>query len=262
VLNKILAGIAAATATIVLTQSGFAADIAVKAGPMPVVAPAYNWTGIYVGLNAGGGWTGVDYLNTANTTAFGDVAGPPGFSDHADGFVGGGQIGFNWQAGNFVFGVEAMFDHSNMRGKVNPLRGAPPPFAQDDIFQTRIQSLFLGTARLGLAWDSALVYVKGGFAGGDVEVKVSDTVGITRGAGVSSDWRTGYTIGGGAEYGFRFAPGLSVALEYNFVRLDSASYELGTSAAPLLYTFNVATQDTHLVMGRLNYRFSQFGLLH
>ena len=259
--NKALAGLAA-TVAIVATQSAFAADLPVKASPVPFVAPAYNWTGIYVGLNAGGGWSGVDYLNTVNTTAFGDVAGPPAFSDHADGFVGGGQIGANWQAGMFVFGVEAMWDHSNMRGKVNPLRGGPPPIGQDDNFQTRIRSVFLGTARIGLAWDNALVYAKGGFAGADVEVKVTDIVGVNQGTGTSSDWRTGYTVGGGFEYGFRFAPGLSAAVEYNYVRLDPASYELGGTAFPALYTFNVATQDTHLVMGRLNYRFSQWGLLH
>ena len=260
-LNKVLAGIAA-TVAIAATPSAFAADMPIKAGP-PVVAATYNWTGVYVGLNAGGGWTSVDYLNTANTTAFGDVApGPPGFSHRVDGFVGGGQIGANWQFGNFVFGLEAMFDHSNMHGKLNPLRGGPPPVGQDDNFQTRIRSVFLGTARAGLAWDNALVYAKGGFAGGDVQVKVTDTVGVHQGAASSSDFRTGYTFGGGAEYGFRFAPGLSMAVEYNYVRLDSGSYELAGTAAPLLYTFNVEPRDMHLVMGRLNYRFSWFGLLH
>src|SRR4051812_17984447 len=103
----------------VAAHSAFAADLPVKS--IPYVAPAYSWTGIYFGLNFGGGWTQADFLNTANTTAFGDVVGPPGFSNHTNGFVGGAQLGANWQAGNFVFGVEAMLDHANMRGRVNPL---------------------------------------------------------------------------------------------------------------------------------------------
>jgi outer membrane immunogenic protein len=261
VLNKMLAGIAA-TVAIVATQSAFAADLPVKAGPVPVVAAAYNWTGIYVGLNFGGGWTDVDYLNTANTTAFGDVGGPPGFSHESVGFVGGGQIGANWQIGNFVIGAEAMLDHANMRGKINPLRGGPPPLGQDDNFQTRVRSIFLGTGRIGFTWDTALLYAKGGYAGADVEVKVADTVGVNQGAGTSSGWRSGYTFGGGLEYGFRWAPGLTAAVEYNFISLDSANYQLAGTAAPLLYNFNVDTRDMHMVTGRLNYRFSQWGLLH
>lgn len=260
-LNKILAGIAA-TVAVVATQSVFAADLPVKAGPVPYVVPAYNWTGIYFGLNFGGGWTRPDFLNTANTTAFGDVTGPPGFSNDTNGFVGGAQLGANWQVGNFVLGAEAMLDHANMRGRVNPLRGAVPPVGQDDNFQSRIRAVFLGTARVGWAWENVLVYAKGGYAGADVEVKVTDTVGAAQGAGTSSGWRSGYTVGGGAEYGFTWAPGLSAAVEYNFVSLDAASYQLAGTAAPLLYTFNVDTRDIHMVTGRLNYRFSWFGLLH
>ena len=110
-------------------------------------AAVYNWNGFYIGGNIGGGWANAEFLNLANTTFFGDVAGPPAFSHNMSGFVGGGQIGYNFQSGAFVFGLEAMFNYSDIKGGVNPLRGGLPPLGQDDNFATRIQSLFLGTAR-------------------------------------------------------------------------------------------------------------------
>ena len=130
-----------------------AADIPVKARPVaPVMAaPVYNWTGLYIGGNVGGGWGRAEYQSTANTTFFGDVgAGTAPFSHNTSGFIGGGQIGYNFQSGSFVFGVEAMFDYSDIKGSVNPLRGGLPPLGQDDLFETRIRSLFLGTARVRL----------------------------------------------------------------------------------------------------------------
>lgn len=232
-----------------------AADIPVKA---PVVAPVmapivYNWSGFYIGGNIGGGWASADYLNTANTTFFGDVAGPPGFSHNMSGFIGGGQIGYNFQSGAFVFGIEAMFDYSDIKGSVNPLRGGLPPLGQDDNFATRIQSLFLGTARVGYAWNNVLLYAKGGYAAGEVKVAVADVAGANQGAGSGSSWRGGWTVGGGVEYGF--TPNWTAAIEYNYVRLDGTAYELGGTAAPLLYTFAHQVRDTHLVTGRLNYKF-------
>lgn len=240
------------------SSSGFTADLPAKARPMaPIAAPIYNWSGFYIGGNAGGGWGRADYLNTANTTLFGDVAGPPPFSHNTSGFIGGGQIGFNWQVTNWVFGLEAMYDYSDIRGSVNPLRGGAPPLGMDDVFETRIRSLFLGTARLGYAWNNWLLYAKGGYAGGDVRVSVVDTVGANQGAGSDTKWRHGWTVGGGLEYGI--TPNWTVAAEYNYVRLQSGSYELGGTAAPAVYTFDVDTRDTHLATIRLNYKFDWGG---
>ena len=235
-----------------------AADLPVKARPVvPVAAPIYNWSGFYIGGNVGGGWSRADYLNTANTTFFGDVGGPPGFSHNTSGFVGGGQVGFNWQVTNWVFGVEAMYDYANVKGTTNPLRGGAPPLGMDDNFETRIRALFLGTARVGYAWNNWLMYLKGGYAGGDIRVSVVDIVGANQGSGSDTHWRNGWTIGGGVEYGL--TPNWTVAAEYNYIRLQSGTYELGGTAAPALYTFVVDTRDTHLATVRLNYKFGWGG---
>ena len=161
-----------------------AADIPVKAPLVaPVMAPPCT-TGaasISAATSAAVGQR-ADYLNTANTTFFGDVAGAPAFSHNMSGFIGGGQIGYNFQSGAFVFGLEAMFDYSDIKGGVNPLRGGLPPLGQDDNFATRIESLFLGTARIGYAWNNVLLYAKGGYAGGEVKVTVVDNAGVNQGA--------------------------------------------------------------------------------
>jgi outer membrane immunogenic protein len=259
--KNILVGVAIAALS---ALPAVAADIPVKAPVVaPVMAPAvYNWTGVYIGGNVGGGWGRANYQNTANTTFFGDVSPPPSplntpFNHNTRGFIGGGQIGYNWQSGSFVFGVEAMFDYSDIKGGINPLRGGLPPLGMDDNFETRIRSLFLATARVGHAWNNWLIYAKGGYAGGDVRVSVSDVVGINQGSGSASSWRSGWTVGAGVEYGI--TPNWTVAGEYNYVRLQSGSYQLAGAAAPALYTFDVATRDTHLALVKLNYKFNWGG---
>ena len=90
-----------------------------------------------------------------------------------------------------------------------------------------------------------------------MRVSVSDVAGVNQGSGSASSWRNGWTVGGGVEYGI--TPNWTVAAEYNYVRLQAGSYELGGTAAPLLYTFDVATRDTHLATLRLNYKFDWGG---
>ena len=98
-----------------------------------------------------------------------------------------------------------------------------------------------------------LLYAKGGYAAGEVKVAVVDIAGVNQGAGAGSSWRSGWTVGGGVEYGF--TPNWTAAIEYDYVRLNGTAYELGGTAAPLLYTFAHQVRDTHLVTGRLNYKF-------
>ena len=98
-------------ASLAAIQSASAADMALKAPPPP--APVYSWTGWYVGLNLGG-----SFGRAADTTTFG--AGPTVFSSTSsrlDGVIGGGQIGYNWQANtNWLFGLEADIQGSSERG--------------------------------------------------------------------------------------------------------------------------------------------------
>jgi outer membrane immunogenic protein len=103
----------AVLASLALIGGASAADMPVKAPvyKAPVVAPPYNWTGFYIGLNVGGSWGHQDndlVTVPGGVTLFSN-------SDNLDGFIGGGQIGYNWQADQWVFGLEADFQGSSQK---------------------------------------------------------------------------------------------------------------------------------------------------
>jgi len=103
-----------------VVNSASAADLPVKAriAPLP---PVFSWTGCYFGVNAGGVWGSASDNWTANPLP-GAFNGPAFISANGSNtmtgssFVGGGQIGCNYQAGQFVLGVEGDLDSSDLRG--------------------------------------------------------------------------------------------------------------------------------------------------
>jgi len=127
-----------------------------------------------------------------------------------NGFLGGGQVGFNYQVGQFVFGVEGDFTGTGIKGGVNAL-GAT--------FNNTVNWTSTVTGRAGLAFDRWLVYGKGGVAW------AGDKFSTNRYSAFSSeitDTRIGWTVGGGVEYAF--APQWSAKVEYNFMDFGTKSY--------------------------------------
>ena len=239
----------ATVAVIGFASIASAADMPVKA---PVyrtpVATVYNWSGCYIGLNAGGGWARTEFTNTVNTTAFGHLDPGEGFTYDNSGFVGGGQIGCNYQVNQWVFGVEGSFDGTSIKGDANNLA-----ILNDDIFTTKINSLATVTGRVGYAWNNVLLYAKGGYAGANVQFSVSDTNsagGSPVGSGSQTRWQSGWTLGGGLEYGF--TPNWIIGVEYNYIDLGTANYEVGGNSGS--YAFDVRTR-IQTVLARLSYKF-------
>ena len=112
-MKKLAIGIAAIAALI--GTPGFAADMAVKARPMPPTppVPVYSWTGCYIGGNLGGGWADKSFVEGAGSVAVGLSDG----GHTASGWLGGGQAGCDYQfAGNWVIGVKGMWDAANLTG--------------------------------------------------------------------------------------------------------------------------------------------------
>lgn len=186
-----------------------AADMAVKAPPPPPPAPVYSWSGFYVGGSLGGhggndsdpallingGWFGFADLPLA-------AAGLPN-TLKPSGFAGGGQIGYNWQAQNLVFGVEAgIFGlaGTSSRNAAIPLTNQEMSFVGDSASDKWIATL---RARVGLAFDRVLLYVAGGaaFSNWSISHSYFDTVGAIPTTVSSSPTRSGWTVGGGLEYG-------------------------------------------------------------
>jgi outer membrane immunogenic protein len=238
-----------------LTFSGsaFAADMAVKAPPPPpVVAPAYNWTGCYIGGSAGGTWG-----NAAIDSAF-----DPGFPAnhlHTDpnGFIGGGQIGCDYQnPSNWLIGLQGEFNltsaHSNQT--------VYPPFPyRSETFDERMDWFASATARLGYVSGPWLFYGKGGAAWVRDNLNDSSELESSSFNFNGNTARSGWTVGAGFEYAI--APNWSTSFEYGYYNFGTKSVTLsgltfsamgfapGSESIPLNQNFSV-------IKAGLNYRFS------
>mgnify|MGYP001156542833 CR=1 FL=1 len=242
--------LAAAAVSILFAGSASAADLAARPytkAPPPMVA-VYNWTGFYVGGNVGGAWANQEWINTANTTIFGDLAPGQGFRNRETGFIGGGHVGYNWQANNFVFGLEGGIQGlSNDSTVLNNVFGAG-----DDVFNWRTEWMATVVGRLGLAYNNNLFYVRGGWAGVNNKLSVVDNVPVT-GSGSQTQWHNGWTVGAGWEYGL--TQNWIIGVEYNYAAFERKSYQLNATEVGATYAFDARPRDIQSVVGRLSYKF-------
>jgi outer membrane immunogenic protein len=257
-MRRLLLGVVGIVA-VGLATSASAADMAVKAPPPAPLPVIYNWGGFYVGANAGYGWSNrcID-VTAINNVAIFDAEG----CRSAGGGVVGGQIGYRWQASNWVFGLEAQGDWANLRNSNQSLFFTSNGFA--DTWTTKTTALGLFTGQVGYAWNNVLWYVKGGAAVANQNWTLFNNA---TGVGFFSADRTrwGGTIGTGIEYGF--APNWSVALEYDYLwRVSNSNTYLVTGAliAPGVvgnvtsFTANTRS-DVNMITARINYHFNAFG---
>src|SRR5258708_21054599 len=160
--SKFIAALAFAAAFGVRAAS--AADLGARSyyTKAPAIADAlYNWGGFYVGGHVGGSSANKSWTNVANTTAFGDLGPGQGFRQRGTGVFGGGQIGYNWQASNYVFGLEGTPSGMDNRGTLlNNVFGA-----RDDVFSWRTSLMPTVTGRVGFAVRNNLFYCKAGYSG-------------------------------------------------------------------------------------------------
>lgn len=190
--------------------------------------PYYDWSGIYVGGNGGGGWSDT----TFDFKAAGVLLGA-----HPTGALAGGQVGFNVQRGSWVFGAEYDGDWSGLRDH------GVAPVAVDVV--TKLHDLQTLTGRLGYAYNNVLVYAKGGWATGEISVNFA-----TGGVPVSeaSKRLNGGTVGGGIEYGL--TRNIILGVEYDYAHLDGRSF-----TAPPVVPFSETSLNVQSVVGRISYKF-------
>jgi outer membrane immunogenic protein len=210
--------------------------------PPPPPVPMYNWSGFYIGVQ--GGFGSGELERTLVTTGV-------GFTTETSGGLFGGTVGFNWQAGYWVFGFEADYAWADISRNVDNCFG---------ILLVRCRSGLdtFGTARLrvGGAWGPALIYATGGLAFGEHSAGVFDDL-----TGLSverSEFAVGWTVGGGVEWGF--APGWSFKAEALFFDLDVD--RLNTFNTPLAFVDAQGVDIRHtgvIVRGGINYRFNWGG---
>ncbi|UTD26867.1 outer membrane protein [Bradyrhizobium sp. WD16] len=214
-----------------------AADLAARPytkAPPPIVSPLYNWSGFYLGINGGGGW---------NRSSW-DIAGFDEGSHTGSGGTVGGQIGYRWQFGTWVFGLEGQGNWADISGSnANILF----PALND---HSKVEAFGLFTGQIGYAFDAALLYVKGGAAvtGNKYKTVVAAT-GALNDSGKDTRW--GGTVGVGLEYAF--APNWSVGVEYDHIFIGGHDVDFFTPAGALVSTDHIKS-GIDLVTARINYR--------
>jgi outer membrane immunogenic protein len=266
-------------ATIAATLAATGASAADMATPIyakaPVMAPAYNWSGFYVGVNGGYGWEDPTVVLIPNDPIVVGSLVPPASWTNKGGF-GGGQIGYNYQFGRqWLAGLEADIDFSNLKGSGS---SAVRPF--QNLTSQNVD--WFGTVRGRLGWlptERLLVFATGGLAYGDVKenVSVNNTTGFafsTLGggygytcaatgpcfAGQSSSVKAGWAAGGGFEYAFW--QNLTVKAEYLYADLGRSNTRVTALAggSPTLSSYTAAFTDLsfNLVRAGINYKFGYF----
>jgi outer membrane immunogenic protein len=248
----------------------FAADLPQPAPPpprapaayVPTVIPIYNWSGFYIGLNAGGSYvTQGAPTNTVATTidpAFPAGTAFTGVSTSSTGFAGGGQIGGNFQTGQFVFGLEADVDYlsnkATVQGTETSAAGVIIGTNQHD-FTLDLLSTIRG--RVGVAFDRLLVYGTGGFAMGEYQAQRTQLTGVSGTATAGTvetynDLRLGWAAGGGLEYAV--TENVTLRAEYLFADLETLSYTFPIANR----TQVVPNEYVSIARGGVNFKFGGF----
>lgn len=215
-----------------LAAPAFAADMRPVArapvAPAPVVQ-VYNWTGFYIGGHIGGAFAGNDTFNGSDGR-----------------FLGGGQVGFDYQfAPNWVAGIEAQYSWLGGNSN-NGLAFAPAGLATLD--NRGIGSV---TGRLGYAFGPVLAYAKGGYAFVDRDLNVTN-FGVDVPFNTSGRGKDGWTAGAGLEY--MFAPNWSAKAEYQYYDFGKTTFNAPAPLAGVSFK-----NEEHTVKAGLNYRFTWGG---
>jgi outer membrane immunogenic protein len=213
-------------------SAAFAADLPPPVAPprapatyVPAVAPAYNWSGFYLGINGGYGFGNSDWT--------GGVASSGNFN--TSGFVVGGTAGANYQMGQFVLGAETDLDFSTIKGT------GPATFCAN--CQTTNNWLGTARARVGFALDRVLFYGTGGAAYGNIDASANGVL--------NSSTQIGWTAGAGIEGAF--ADNWTAKIEYLYADLGHGSCTTACGSPPFA-TQSVSLKENLVRLG-VNYKF-------
>jgi outer membrane immunogenic protein len=242
---------------IAAARGAYAADMAVKYAPPPPVAPSYNWTGFYIGGHAGYGW---GEAGATPTGIVGLLVDP--FTTDNDGWLAGVTFGYNYQFGRIVLGYEGEWSWSDINGSANPnfLFGLVPGATVTGTYQNNW--IFTSATRLGVAYDTLLIYGKAGVAWANNDYSVSASVpalGFNYGSTIS-ETEIGWLVGGGVEWAF--AGNWTMKIEGAYMNFGQKNRSFAGIPVAGLVTLPVnADIESHIstVKFGVNYRFGDFG---
>lgn len=284
----------ASASAVAFAATALAADLPSRAPPPVYLPPPPMWTGFYLGLNAGYSWSSRNQVDTATANVFDDpffhgegegvgaaLSQTGTASAPTNGFIGGGQIGYNYQfVQSFLVGIEADIQGAGLRGNGSFVGYGVDTFPDDDVSSTVAHQKnvdWLGTVRGRIGWlatPTLLVYGTGGFAYGGVKARTTiasvwtnpvETFGEqwVGGNGSFSATRVGWTAGAGLEW--MFLPNWSLKTEYLYYNLGTVTYGVGSltsvdfagGGVRVINSSRVSTRfDGNIVRVGLNYRFN------
>lgn len=239
-----------------------------KVSPPPAEAccEENRWTGFTVGVNAGG----LVNVSEGKVKPIGDFKLPSNVNDnpqrsdsfdlHGGAFITGAQLGYNYQMKVLVLGFETDFNYSMLNQKHEKTKVLTGDLS--GVFHDKMTQLFnwFGTARgrFGYAFNKApvLIFGTGGFAYGNVHSKTSVNFSATGAQykGSASDWKIGWTAGGGVEWGF--TRHWSMKAEYLYLQLREHHYDDGNVPLPSLPTYRYRSEletNEHIIRLGFNY---------
>ena len=237
--------IGAVAALLLAPTAALAADLPVKAAP--IAPPPYNWTGFYIGATAGGSFGFSDHVDRASGLS--DTSGY-----NVKGGLAGGTLGYNWQVSNFVVGFEGDASWASEVGSMPDIgqaalnAGTFDPGTGLSQFASFTKETWVATARgrVGYAVNNLLFYGTGGYAAAGVTQGIYDTAHTLLVS--SSSTRSGWTAGGGLEWGF--APNWSAKFEWLYMKFNTVALNTAFAEGPRNVPF-----DDNVVRFGVNYRF-------
>jgi outer membrane immunogenic protein len=249
---------------LLVSAAACGALLAAPALAQPATGP--DWTGFYIGLNAGGAWGSGNIHTTVTQPVIGgyfdpdnipavNAAGSRGFSP--SGFTGGAQGGYNWQSGALVLGLETDFEALDLSQSRTVTQVYP--FSGPDTFtvSTSAKTNWMWTLRPRVGWAGGgwLIYGTGGLAVADVDARQSfhDTFGAAM-SNSHSNTRTGWTLGAGVERAI--APGWSIRGEYLYADFGSTDSARTLVDGPDTAVFhNNTSLNTNIFRAAVNFKF-------
>jgi outer membrane immunogenic protein len=246
-LRKILL---ASAGTIALASQAFAADLPSRAPPPVYVPPVpiFTWTGFYLGGQVGYAWgTQKANVELPNGIIFA--------SRSAEGVIGGGHVGYNYQVNQWVLGIEGSVDGTSLSKTFTPTGQIFPLFPAFGVtYKTSVPIEGSIRGRLGVAWDRVLLYATGGVAFAGVEQTFTSPVRSLS----QSTTRVGWTVGAGLEYAV--TNNWSVGVEYRYSDFGNYSKDVGAVFTPAGVVDIPARVNRNFtqnqVQGRITYHFS------
>lgn len=201
----------------------------------------YDWSGLYFGLHAGGAWADVDWRHVSAVPHFNPIGTDRDTFDPS-GWLVGGHLGYNFQSGPLVFGIE--FTASAPSLDQTYVRTGT---FSDNTVSASIDTLVTVTGRLGWASGPLLIYASGGYAGADQKVSLTEEP-IFDHSFAKSKWTNGWTVGGGLEYAFH--PNISLGVAYSYIDLGRERVSGFDTSNYAVTALDIDTQ-VHVVTGRL-----------